>query len=138
MDSRTQKYANDTCTICLMKMNDGDEIKRIPTCMHSFHPHCLRKWFEEKISEDNQKCPQCNQELKTFKMKEAKQKNRDAMMIEPKLRGSNPSGAKIGTTNEMSDMTGNQLVEEPMDDSSESGYSPYTAAKGNTDKKYKS
>lgn len=59
------------------------------------------------------------------------------MMIEPVLRGSIPSGSKVGTTNEMSDMTGNQLVEEPMDDSSESGYSPYTAAKGNSDKKYK-
>jgi len=84
-----------------MTMNEGEDIKRIPTCMHSFHPHCLRKWFEEKISEDVQKCPQCNQSLKTFKMKEAKKANQDAMMISPKLKGSGPSGGKIGTTNQM-------------------------------------
>lgn len=57
MDSKTQKHNSLNCTICLEIMEDGSEIKRIPTCMHSFHPGCLRKWFEEKISEDVQKCP---------------------------------------------------------------------------------
>jgi hypothetical protein len=31
-------------------------------------------------------------------MKEAKQKNKDAVMIEPKLRGSNPHGTRVGNT----------------------------------------
>jgi hypothetical protein len=52
MDSKTQKHTTQDCTICLMVMEEGEDIKRIPTCMHSFHPNCLRKWFEEKISED--------------------------------------------------------------------------------------
>lgn len=52
------------------------------------------------------------------------------MMISPKLKGSNQTGSKIGATNsnQMQDMTGNNLVEQDkMDDSdsSESGYQTY-------------
>ena len=42
------------CMICLEKMLSGNEVYFLP-CIHCFHKHCLKKWFENK-----DKCPECN------------------------------------------------------------------------------
>ena len=62
-------------------------VQRIPTCKHCFHPDCLRKWFTSKTQEDEQRCPQCNQVLKSFEMKAAKEKNELDNYVSPATRG---------------------------------------------------
>lgn len=57
-------------------MIDGQMMQRVPTCKHMFHPNCLKEWFTSKAQADEQRCPQCNQVLKTTEMKAAKAKNR--------------------------------------------------------------
>lgn len=77
MDSKSGKqFEIVDCVICLDPMKDGDMMQRVPTCKHMFHPNCLKEWFESKAQEDEQRCPQCNQVLKTTEMKAAKAKNR--------------------------------------------------------------
>ena len=56
---------------------------RIPTCKHFFHPICLKKWFESKAQEDEQRCPQCNSVLKTEAMRRAKAENQQLNYTSP-------------------------------------------------------
>ena len=41
------------CTICMIKLNDGDEIGKI-SCGHTFHKHCLKQWIRR-----TNVCPLC-------------------------------------------------------------------------------
>jgi len=76
MDSKSgQQFEIADCVICLDPMIDGQMMQRVPTCKHMFHPGCLKEWFTSKAQADEQRCPQCNQVLKTTEMKAAKAKN---------------------------------------------------------------
>ena len=87
-DKNILKYAEITeCTICIDTFIEHQKILRIPTCKHFFHPDCLKKWFESKTQEEEQRCPQCNQELKTESMKAAKQQNQQSIMFSSSYGG---------------------------------------------------
>lgn len=43
-----------TCAICLCEFNDGEAIRVLPECLHSFHVHCIDMWL---YSHSN--CPIC-------------------------------------------------------------------------------
>ena len=60
------------CVVCLEKFVKDEDIKRIPTCKHFFHPKCCDNWFLLKEDETEQKCPQCNLVLKTKEMQALK------------------------------------------------------------------
>lgn len=42
------------CSICLYEFSCGDKMKRMPSCLHAFHPECLDKWLKV-----NATCPIC-------------------------------------------------------------------------------
>jgi len=42
------------CSICLHCLNPGDEIRRLPTCGHSFHRSCIDLWLLRSAD-----CPLC-------------------------------------------------------------------------------
>ena len=44
----------DTCSICLEKFGDSDEIK-ILNCSHIYHKNCLGTW----LNNNNNNCPMC-------------------------------------------------------------------------------
>ncbi|KAG1338035.1 RING-H2 finger protein ATL66-like [Cocos nucifera] len=46
------------CSICLSCLIDGEKVKVLPTCSHSFHPGCIDEWLKTHPS-----CPLCRASL---------------------------------------------------------------------------
>ncbi|XP_061352090.1 RING-H2 finger protein ATL52-like [Gastrolobium bilobum] len=44
----------DTCAVCLGDFEDGEELRTLPECMHSFHVPCIDMWLHSHSS-----CPIC-------------------------------------------------------------------------------
>ncbi|XP_054781734.1 RING-H2 finger protein ATL2-like [Prosopis cineraria] len=42
------------CAICLSELQEGDEVRTLPNCSHSFHSHCIDTWFRSHSI-----CPVC-------------------------------------------------------------------------------
>ena len=63
------------CFLCSQYIKKGEQVLRIPTCLHFFHSDCLKKQFLTKLKDDDQKCPKCERVLKTKELQEAKKKN---------------------------------------------------------------
>lgn len=43
-----------TCSICLSEFEEGDELRTLPECAHSFHVSCIDMWLYSHTS-----CPLC-------------------------------------------------------------------------------
>ncbi|CAL5188381.1 unnamed protein product [Lathyrus oleraceus] len=43
-----------TCAVCLGDFEEGEELKTMPECLHSFHVHCIDMWLRSHMS-----CPIC-------------------------------------------------------------------------------
>ncbi|PKA52463.1 RING-H2 finger protein ATL80 [Apostasia shenzhenica] len=57
----TQKYRkregqqeDGECPVCLSAFDDGDEVRLLPQCLHSFHVACIDMWLQSHSS-----CPVC-------------------------------------------------------------------------------
>ncbi|KAK4835680.1 hypothetical protein QYF36_012969 [Acer negundo] len=48
------KSEDFTCSICLSEFNDGEAIRLLPECLHSFHVPCIDMWLVSHSS-----CPLC-------------------------------------------------------------------------------
>ena len=46
------EFGTEECVICIEKFNEGEMIKRIPTCRHFFHKGCLDEWYKAKVMQD--------------------------------------------------------------------------------------
>ncbi|KAM3343479.1 RING-H2 finger protein ATL40 [Capsicum galapagoense] len=47
------------CSICLSTIEDGELVRILPNCKHSFHVECIDKWFDCHST-----CPVCRAEAK--------------------------------------------------------------------------
>ncbi|KAF7056640.1 hypothetical protein CFC21_064027 [Triticum aestivum] len=45
---------NTTCAVCLAQYADGDELRWLPGCRHTFHRLCVDEWLRRRPS-----CPLC-------------------------------------------------------------------------------
>jgi hypothetical protein len=75
-----------TCAVCLSEFEEGEELRILPGCMHSFHVPCIDMWLFSHPS-----CPICRS---------------DATASTPVLRsatelGSGESEARLGTLQEI-------------------------------------
>lgn len=50
---------NNDCLVCRDVVENGAEIIKIPSCLHSFHKECVSKWFKYQSS-----CPICRVNIK--------------------------------------------------------------------------
>ncbi|KAI4384480.1 hypothetical protein MLD38_002630 [Melastoma candidum] len=48
------EVGNDTCAICLCEFDEGEELRRLPECRHSYHATCIDMWLYSHAS-----CPMC-------------------------------------------------------------------------------
>ena len=62
------EFETTECVVCMENFSEKEQVKRVPVCRHFFHEACVKKWFESKVSESLQRCPQCNITLKTGEM----------------------------------------------------------------------
>lgn len=47
------------CPICFEDMKLGEYVV-IPSCLHKYHPSCLRQWEKKKKKTEKFLCPECN------------------------------------------------------------------------------
>lgn len=47
------------CIICLGEFEDGDVVKVLPRCQHSYHCECVDRWLRTRSS-----CPLCRNSLR--------------------------------------------------------------------------
>ncbi|XAR72029.1 hypothetical protein NMG60_11018518 [Bertholletia excelsa] len=45
---------DNTCAICISEFQEGEELRTLPECLHSFHVPCIDMWFYS-----HQTCPIC-------------------------------------------------------------------------------
>ncbi|KAJ7971292.1 RING-H2 finger protein ATL52-like [Quillaja saponaria] len=45
------------CAVCLCEFEEGEELRTLPECLHSFHVPCIDMWFYSHSS-----CPMCRTE----------------------------------------------------------------------------
>lgn len=50
----SQESKEDLCAVCLSEFNEGDEVRVLPDCMHTFHVSCVDKWLRS-----HRNCPLC-------------------------------------------------------------------------------
>ena len=62
-DKDIDEFGQEECSICMEEFVAGQKVRKIPTCRHIFHDHCLIKWFSGEQSFKGQKCPDCNMEI---------------------------------------------------------------------------
>ena len=59
MTTTVDQLSDETCCICAEDFAVGDKVAaKLPMCQHSFHSHCVKKWFEV-----NNTCPICRSVL---------------------------------------------------------------------------
>ncbi|KAL5742801.1 hypothetical protein ACOSP7_029533 [Xanthoceras sorbifolium] len=55
---RYSKDGNEgTCSVCLCEFKEGDQIRVLPECLHSFHVACIDMWLSSHTN-----CPICRAE----------------------------------------------------------------------------
>lgn len=54
----------DTCTICIDYLKNGEMLRVIPLCQHVFHADCLLNWLLV-----NEICPNCKNEVSIFTLR---------------------------------------------------------------------
>ena len=47
------------CTICFENFTDGQELRRINHCEHTFHKTCIDRWFTTNV-----RCPNCRHDIR--------------------------------------------------------------------------
>ncbi|KAJ8636847.1 hypothetical protein MRB53_011114 [Persea americana] len=50
--------AVNTCAVCLCEFKEGEDVRRLPECLHSFHVPCIDMWLYSHSS-----CPLCRAEM---------------------------------------------------------------------------
>ncbi|KAL8101672.1 RING-H2 finger protein ATL52-like [Apium graveolens] len=53
-DSLHVGYDNQDCPVCLSIFEEGEEVKQLPMCKHSFHAPCIDMWLYSHLD-----CPLC-------------------------------------------------------------------------------
>ncbi|XP_058110981.1 RING-H2 finger protein ATL52-like [Magnolia sinica] len=52
------KGDDGTCAVCLSEFKDGESLRLLPECMHSFHVPCIDTWLESHSN-----CPLCRTDM---------------------------------------------------------------------------
>lgn len=60
-ESESTTSTNTECAVCLGEFEEGELIKHLPNCNHSFHSSCIDAWFR-----DHSSCPLCRSRVLRF------------------------------------------------------------------------
>ncbi|CAN4094517.1 unnamed protein product [Withania somnifera] len=54
-----EKNGEYECVVCLSDLGEGEEVKQLPICRHSFHASCIDMWLYSHLD-----CPLCRSPVK--------------------------------------------------------------------------
>jgi hypothetical protein len=92
LKEKGEKLFDDTCTICLDKIENGEKVRQIWTCKHAFHSKCFMDWIKV-----NESCPNCKAELtKSAMLKKELEKEKESKMKKTKTLTSMDKDKKDG------------------------------------------
>ncbi|KAG0531106.1 hypothetical protein BDA96_05G245300 [Sorghum bicolor] len=52
--SKAEGWVEETCSVCLSELVDGEKVRVLTACMHYFHATCVEAWLHRKAN-----CPLC-------------------------------------------------------------------------------
>ncbi|KAK6774499.1 hypothetical protein RDI58_029738 [Solanum bulbocastanum] len=52
--NQQEKNSDYECAVCLSAFEEGEEVKQLPICKHSFHASCIDMWLHSHLD-----CPLC-------------------------------------------------------------------------------
>lgn len=58
--SRLAATSPENCAICQDTMQQGEEVRTIRPCGHTFHRGCIDEWFNTSV-----RCPNCRVDIRT-------------------------------------------------------------------------
>merc|ERR1712193_177675 len=53
------KYCTTECSVCMDVLAEGDQVRVLPGCGHTFHVHCIDEWLEHHTT-----CPICRRDVR--------------------------------------------------------------------------
>ncbi|XP_052199837.1 RING-H2 finger protein ATL52-like [Diospyros lotus] len=53
-EQQQEQGCDNECPVCLSAFEDGEELRRLPSCKHCFHADCIDKWLYAHFN-----CPVC-------------------------------------------------------------------------------
>ncbi|XP_039025859.1 probable E3 ubiquitin-protein ligase RHA1A [Hibiscus syriacus] len=58
-------WVSDTCAVCLLELDEGDDLRELRNCSHVFHKDCIDRWVEYDEGDDynRKRCPLCRSPL---------------------------------------------------------------------------
>ncbi|GLJ38563.1 hypothetical protein SUGI_0786310 [Cryptomeria japonica] len=73
---RVRVWATE-CSVCLSEFQDGEKMRLLPSCNHSFHASCIDMWF---YSHSN--CPLCRKNVDLIKYNAVGQRSGDIVIVD--------------------------------------------------------
>ncbi len=74
-----EEVNEDVCPICLEEFNEGEDVRRINSCEHVFHPHCIEQWISNHLN-----CPYCRNDI-IPRDQSIQQQNNSGVIYQPPL-----------------------------------------------------
>ena len=56
---KKDKYCTTECSVCMDVLAEGDQVRVLPGCGHTFHVHCIDEWLEHHTT-----CPICRRDVR--------------------------------------------------------------------------
>jgi len=60
-----KKQCEEMCSICIEEFHEGEELKMMPECKHTFHHNCIKRWVQ-----NHNNCPYCRRTILTENQEE--------------------------------------------------------------------
>lgn len=102
---RKAKNASDgECAVCLSALEEGETVRTLPTCEHTFHRACIDVWLRKHIT-----CPVCRADAESGKATVVEEGSRRQPSPPPEIGGgggetSGISKAELGSSSALQPM----------------------------------
>ena len=90
-NTNIEKFEQDTCSICIDTLDNGEKLRRIPMCQHLFHDECQISWLNNE-----QICPNCKVVISKRELSKYHKVKEDKSFLKTKSLGEKLSNIRKG------------------------------------------